>query len=92
MKNFGTTLKERRIALNLTQQEVANHCNVSKSAVCLWEKGRIENMKRDKIQLLADILQMSPIDIVRYTPEPIPRNLDELKYVRDPNTIEAMIR
>ncbi len=33
------TLKERRIAANLRQEDVANELEVSQSVVCRWEQG-----------------------------------------------------
>lgn len=56
----GQKLKNRRLELNLTLEEVGNMVGVTKSTVRKWETGAIENMKRDKISLLAKALQVSP--------------------------------
>lgn len=56
----GQKLKNRRLELNLTLEEVGNIVGVTKSTVRKWETGAIENMKRDKISLLAKALQVSP--------------------------------
>lgn len=63
-EKIGKMLKERREALNLSQQEVADYVQVSKSAVSRWESGELENMGRSKIQALAKILEISPISII----------------------------
>ena len=63
-------LLQRRKELNLTLEDIGNHVGVSKSTVKKWETGYIENMKRDKIALLADILQVSPLVIMGYNISP----------------------
>jgi transcriptional regulator with XRE-family HTH domain len=60
----GSNLKKRRIELGLTLEEVGNIVGVGKSTVRKWETGSIENMKRDKIALLAKALQTTPLFIM----------------------------
>lgn len=60
----GEKLKNRRLELNLTLEEVGNMVGVAKSTVRKWETGMIENMKRDKITLLAKALRVSPAFIM----------------------------
>lgn len=55
---------DRRKALNLTLEDVGKAVGVSKSTVKKWESGYIKNMRRDKIIRLADVLKVSPIDIL----------------------------
>lgn len=57
-------ISERRKALHLTLEDIAHHVGVSKSTVKKWESGYIKNMKRDKMALLAEILRISPIDLL----------------------------
>lgn len=57
-------LYERRKELGLTLEEVGKIVGVSKSTVRKWETGYIENMKRDKIALLAEALHVSPLYIM----------------------------
>jgi len=64
MKTNGERLKKRRLELNLTLEEVGNIVGVAKSTVRKWETGAIENMKSDKISLLAKALQVSPAFIM----------------------------
>jgi len=59
--DLGSKLRARRLELELTLEEVGNFVGVSKSTVKKWETGFIENMKRDKIALLAKALQVSPL-------------------------------
>lgn len=60
-------IKERREALGFTQKDVAKACGVSEGTVSRWESGNISNMKRDKIAMLAKILQVKPSDIIGET-------------------------
>ena len=58
--NIKDYLYTRRKQLNLTLEEVATHVCVSKSTVKKWETGFIKNMRRDKMALLAEVLQVPP--------------------------------
>lgn len=62
--NLGEKLKNRRMELGLTLEQVGEIAKVSKSTVMKWETGFIENMRRDKIILLAEALQVSPLWII----------------------------
>lgn len=54
-------LRERK---NLTQEEVAERVGVTKATVSKWEKGDIENMKRDKIAKLSEVFGISPLELL----------------------------
>jgi hypothetical protein len=57
-------LKERRKYLRLTLEQVGDFVGVGKSTVRKWENGMINNIGSDKIQKYAQILQISPLDII----------------------------
>lgn len=57
-------LKERRQSLRLTLEQVGDFVGVGKSTVRKWENGMINNIGSDKIQKYAQILQISPLDII----------------------------
>ena len=57
-------LKERRLELGLTMLELSKKVGVSEATISRWESGDIDNMKRDKIALLAKALDISPLLIV----------------------------
>ena len=57
-------INKRRKELGLTLAEIGNYVGVAKSTVKKWETGYIGNMKRDKIALLAEILQVSPLLVI----------------------------
>ncbi len=58
--NMSERLKNRRKELNLTMFEVAQKVGVSEATVSRWESGNIANMRRDKIEKIADALNVSP--------------------------------
>lgn len=62
---MSINIHDRRKELNLTLEDIGKAVGVSKSTVKKWESGFIKNMRRDKIILLAKILEVSPIDILK---------------------------
>lgn len=63
-------LRKRRLELNLTMAEVAKRVGVSEATISRWESGDIENMRRDKIVLLAEALQVTPGYIMGFEDKP----------------------
>lgn len=62
--SLRTRLRERRQALGLTLQQVADAVGVSKSTVQKWESGAIEDMRLAKAAGLAKVLKVSPLWIM----------------------------
>ena len=62
--NIGEIIREKRIERGLTQKEVADYIGVTEATVSRWESSNINNMRRDRIAKLANILKMSPADII----------------------------
>ena len=62
--DIGKIIYNRRKELNLTLEDVGNAVGVGKSTVRKWEVGIIENIKRDKIAKLAEVLQISPVILI----------------------------
>ncbi len=65
--SIGELIHNKRKELNLTLEEVGKAVGVSKSTVKKWETGYISNMKRDKISLLANVLQIDPTKLIGNT-------------------------
>jgi transcriptional regulator with XRE-family HTH domain len=58
-KTFGENLRAARLALGLTQEELASRCNLHPTAVSLLERG--QRVPRADTQLkLADVLKTTP--------------------------------
>lgn len=81
--NLGDKIKKRRLELDLTLEEVGTIVGVSKSTVMKWETGYIENMKRDKIALLAKALRVSPLWVM---------GMDEVDYEKLPSNVYPIHR
>ncbi len=56
----GDKIKYLRKKLDLTLEQVGKYVGVSKATVLKWETGMIQNMRRDKIAKLAEILHTTP--------------------------------
>ena len=67
--NMSERIKERRIAIGLTQEELGEKLGLKKSAIAKYENGRVENIKRSTIQRLAVILECSPSYLLGFDPE-----------------------
>lgn len=87
MGNIHNLIKNRRIELGLTLEEVADIVGVGKSTVRKWETGMIQNMRRDNIQKLAEALKLSPLDLLEFQEENEPNIYGDhqanLKYLSD---------
>lgn len=62
--NVNELIKARRFSLGLTLEQVADFVGVTKSTVKKWESGFIKNMGRDKMGRLAQVLRISPTDLL----------------------------
>lgn len=61
---MSISLRDRRLELGLTLEQVGEAIGVGKSTVRKYETGFIENMRRDKIVAYARVLKISPLDII----------------------------
>lgn len=64
-------LKNRRLELGLTQNDIARHVGVSEATVSRWESGDIASMKQNRIAALAEILRLEPAAIIAAEGQPI---------------------
>ncbi len=53
-------IKERRLQMDYTQEELAQKLGLQKSAIAKYENGRVENIKRSVIAEMANVLECSP--------------------------------
>lgn len=57
---FKDKIKKLRTDLGMTMDELARKVGVSTPTIQRYESGEIKNVRRDKIQLLADALETTP--------------------------------
>ena len=62
----GERIKNLREKRGYTLEELGEKIGVGKSTVRKWENGMIQNMRRDKIQKLAEVLNCSPLYLLGY--------------------------
>lgn len=62
-------IKTRRKELGYTQTDIARRLGVSHTTVLRWENGDTNDMKRGMVSKLAEILNVSPLDILGITEE-----------------------
>lgn len=79
MSEIGNLIYNRRKELGLTLEEVGKAVGVSKSTVKKWENGFISNMRRDKIEKLATILQVSPVRLLGIETQPKPLTAEDIR-------------
>lgn len=58
--NMSDRIKEQRLTMGFTQEELADKLGLQKSAVAKYENGRVENIKRSVISKMAEVLHCSP--------------------------------
>ena len=58
---LGEKIRNRRLELGMTMDDLGNAIGVQRSAVNKYEKGLITDLKRSTIQALANALNVSPL-------------------------------
>lgn len=83
--NIGEKIKKIRLEKKMTLEELGNKVGVGKSTVRKWETGIIANMKRDKIQKLADALDVPVWELMEWDkPDSIQGNIITYKSSKIP--------
>ena len=62
--NTAEKIRRLRLQKGLTQEELGKLVGIQKSAINKYEKGRVVNIKRSTLQLLADALGVAPVDLL----------------------------
>lgn len=81
---IGQIIKQKRQELGMTQTELGQKMGVGKTAVAKWEAGKVKNLKRDALPLLANILRISPLALIGI-------NEDDNKITKRLNSIEEVL-
>lgn len=62
--SMGEIIKSNRLRLGLSQEKLGEILGVNKAAVQKWESGLVENIKRSKIKLLAELFSITPTELL----------------------------
>lgn len=57
-------IKNRRIKMNLSYADISKKTGLSRSTLLRYENGKIKNIPADKIELLAEVFNMNPIELM----------------------------
>lgn len=98
--DFNVLIKDLRIKVDKSINEVAREIGVSPATVLRWESGEIKNMRRDKLVALARSLNVDPVVLmgaIPYDPNAAPtresvtamleKMLHDTGYLRDGETL-----
>lgn len=69
MPELSTVLRRRRQELGLTLAQIADKMNVAEATVQRWESGNIKSVRHEKIVRLAEILGVTPAQLVGWEDE-----------------------
>lgn len=80
--NLGKRIKETRLELHFTCEDLANRVGLSKSAISRIENGIVKNPKLAIISSIADALKVNPAWIIGKDPNKylVPNNLIDILY------------
>lgn len=67
-------IKERRLALGLTQDELGEKLGLQKSAIAKYENGRVENIKRSVIFNMSKVLNCTPTYLMGWDEDSLPKD------------------
>ena len=70
---FKDLVKNRRLEIGKTLEEIGNEIGVSKATVQRWESGEIKDIRRSKLVDLAKALQVEPGYLMDWGKKPIPK-------------------
>ena len=93
--NTGDRIKQRRIELGLTADELAKKIGKSRATIYRYENGDIENMPTPVLEPLARALETTPADLMGWTAEDIADAMADLtdtalKTAMTPNEVQRI--
>lgn len=72
---MASRIKQMRLQIGLTQEELANKLGLQKSAIAKYENGRVENIKRSIISKMSELFNCSPAYLMGWS--------DNINYTSD---------
>jgi transcriptional regulator with XRE-family HTH domain len=75
---FKENIKNRRLELNMTLDEVSKQLGISKPTLQRYESGVIDNIPFDKVEKLANILKTTPSHLMGWSNDCLTKNQKNL--------------
>ena len=69
LKELKDLIKDRRVKIGKTMEQIGLEVGVSKATVQRWESGEIKDMRRDKLVTLARALNTTPAYLMGWDTE-----------------------
>ena len=66
---MGDRIRQLRENANMSQEQLGNRLGIGKSAVAKYENGRVENIPRESVLIMASMFNVAPEYILAYTDE-----------------------
>ena len=82
-------IRERRLAMGYTQEELAAKLGLQKSAIAKYENGRVENIKRSIISKMAEVLECSPAYLMDWADAPATKLKPGINFVHTDGTTQT---
>ena len=79
---IGSIIRDRRLELNMTQEDLANAVGATKATVSRWESGDIHKMKRSMIAALSRVLRLDPMLFLQQEEVLLPDEVDVIHAYR----------
>ena len=72
MRELKDLIRDRRLELDKTLDDIAKEVGVSRTTVLRWENGEIKDMRRAKLVALAAALDVEPAYLMGWQEDPTP--------------------
>lgn len=79
--NIGDRIKERRMSLGYTVEELADKLGKNRATIYRYEKNEIENLPTTVLEPLAEVLQTTPAHLMGWLDEETKQEESELVYL-----------
>lgn len=90
IKDIMNRMQSRRLELKLSYQDLASKTNMSKSTLQRYETGSIKNMPVDKLGIIANALDVSPLWLLGFDENVNKLSNEEEQHIEDLRKLNDM--
>lgn len=76
---IGDNIRKLRESRELTLDDVAKVCKTGRQTIYKYEKGIIKNIPSDKIEAMAKLFRVSPIELMGWSESPLETLVNQIK-------------